>query len=119
MTNSAERIAACAKRGAAWLDDICPDWYNHIDCWTLDLGCACRCVLGQLGHARRTPSYLDVIHFLESSTECPSALSPLMDLGFAMFGCNLDLQPDATAAWTILNTAWRREIQRRKHSDTQ
>lgn len=44
MNDIADRVA----RGAAWLDEKYPTWFEGIDLGTLDLGNCTRCVLGQV-----------------------------------------------------------------------
>ena len=36
------------ERGAKWLDEVDPTWYNQIDLESLDMDQPCGCVLGQL-----------------------------------------------------------------------
>lgn len=44
MSDVVDRVA----RGAAWLDEKYPAWFEGIDLSTLDLGNCTRCVLGQV-----------------------------------------------------------------------
>lgn len=44
MSTTAERVA----RGAAWLDEKYPGWFNKIDLSILDLADCTQCVLGQV-----------------------------------------------------------------------
>jgi hypothetical protein len=44
MNDIADRVA----RGAAWLDEKYPAWFEGMDLSTLDLGNCTRCVLGQV-----------------------------------------------------------------------
>lgn len=46
MSTIEERVA----RGAAWLDDVLPDWWktHEIDLDSLDMSDSCQCVIGQL-----------------------------------------------------------------------
>lgn len=46
-----EGVTEAVGRGAAWLDEIVPDWVADIDLSSLDLGSPYSCVLGQLGKA--------------------------------------------------------------------
>ena len=43
-----EEAAARVAKGAAYLDEVCPVWVEHVEVNTLDMADSCRCVLGQL-----------------------------------------------------------------------
>lgn len=48
MPRGAGSAAGCAARGAAWLDQVMPAWFEPLDTGSLDMSSACDCVLGQL-----------------------------------------------------------------------
>lgn len=42
------KICKQVQKGAAWLDQVRPNWWQEIDIAKLDLSDGCRCVLGQI-----------------------------------------------------------------------
>lgn len=56
---TAEMAHAAAAKGAAWLDEKCPDWVSHIDLKQLDLGSERLCILGQTAECLMGPPKVD------------------------------------------------------------
>ena len=44
-------LAYRVTAGARWLDENYPDWYQHVNTFTLDMGNGDKCILGQVGRA--------------------------------------------------------------------
>ena len=101
-----------AARGAAYLDDVDPDWSRRIDPETLTLADGACCVLGQLhGEFRRGMSRTGLFNM----SSAPRAnLSPV-DYGFhaVLFGDEALQARD----YAFLDEAWREEIRRRRAAD--
>jgi len=99
-------------RGAAYLDDVDPDWSRRIDPETLTLADGTCCVLGQLhGEFRRGMSRAGLFNM----SSAPRAnLSPV-DYGFhaVLFGDEALQARD----YALLDEAWREEIRRRRAAD--
>lgn len=102
---------AAAARGAAWMDEKCPTWFQEIDLRTLDLSDPVYCVLGQTATCLVGPAddegldysdpYFRVLkHFGKTS------LAPwTRRRGF--------YKPDADITWEMLTIAWREIIRER------
>lgn len=89
------------SRGALFLDEHAPGWAWCVDPGTLYMGCAERCVLGQLAGS-----------FLEGARLAGLWYDQLLALGFAG-GCGLsDSDYDVWADWAT--SRWREEIARRR-----
>lgn len=109
MTEEQATVAR-VKCGAAWLDGICPNWFNHIDCDTLALENPFYCVLGQLGAAHLTPSY----NAMSDSLVGPNCLRPAETLQEFGFTRCLSWWPTQHARekelWALLTKTWCEEI---------
>jgi hypothetical protein len=107
MTDYTPEMAhAAVARGAAWLDEQCPDWFREINLERLNvtsptfcvLGQTAKCLLGQKpdGHAMRD-GYGAVLEHNQWQLH-------VIDLGFGAWG---------RASYEMLTIAWKLEIQRR------
>lgn len=108
---TAEMAHEAAARGAAWLDEKCPTWFQEINLTTLDLGDPVYCVLGQTATCLVGPrddtsaEYLDpyfrvLRHFRHRST------SPWTKRrGF--------FKPNFETSWEMLTIAWTELIRER------
>ena len=98
-----------AARGAAYLDEVDPGWYERVDVQTMELGHASCCVLGQLHGDFRLG--LSRSRLLSMGSAPRASLSPV-HLGFL---CVADPDP----AWQErdyrhLNRAWQEEVRQRQ-----
>ena len=103
-----EQARRRVARGAAYLDDEQPGWYQHIDPDTLELSEGRCCVLGQLHGDFRLG--LGRASILDLSSAPRANLSPV-DLGFLCV-------PGVAEGWQAqdyrhLNQAWQDEVARR------
>jgi hypothetical protein len=97
-------IAGRVAKGAAFLDEREPGWWQRIDLDTLDLMAPCLCVLGQLATSLPEPTWGGIcVHF---------GLEPwrqqVDDLGFNTAGAGTPLQ------YANLTAVWRRLIEARR-----
>lgn len=101
-----------AGRGAEYLDDVDPGWYERIDPRTLELACGRSCVLGQLHGDFRVG--LMRAHLLDLSSAPRASLSPV-SFGFQ---CVQDvLREVVDRDYRLLNDAWRAVIRARQEHD--
>lgn len=97
-----------AMRGAAYLDEVDPDWHRRIDEDTLELANGQSCVLGQLHGVFRNG--LTRARLFDLSSAPRANLSPVR-MGFM---CRQDV-PEAAAEqdYRHLTRAWQAEVRRR------
>lgn len=100
------------RRGAAYLDDVDPEWYRQIDPETLELSSGSSCVLGQLhGDFRMGLSRSQLINM---SSAPRTSLSPV-SYGFKCIEGVGDAVQERD--YRYLNRAWRAAVLRRKAAD--
>lgn len=114
-----------ARRGALYLDRVMPDWYGRVRLRELNLGDACRCVLGQIFD----DAHSELMKTLVPTDFTDDALDSGFALGFeALFSTDDSLPPIhasvmfgfdygdgdnyacRTRDWKALTAAWTREI---------
>ena len=94
------------ERGAAFLDDVYPEWWAVIDTDTLKLDNTQLCVLGQLYKQRHPRAH--------------ACLSPYDSMVQELLGGDYRRPPRLgfitwrSGRWDTLTQAWRREIERRR-----
>lgn len=100
------------QRGAAYLDDIDPEWYRRVDAETLELSSGSSCVLGQLhGDFRRGLSRSQLINM---SSAPRASLSPV-SYGFkCVHGVSDEVQEQDYAH---LSRAWQDAVRQRQAAD--
>ena len=97
-----------ARRGAAYLDDVAPGWFDGVDVGSLNLADGNACVLGQLHGSFSIGLGRSGLFSLSSA---PRASFSPVDLGFhCVQGVSADLQDVDHAN---LTEAWREEVGRR------
>lgn len=111
---SAEGAWRRVRRGAAYLDEVDPGWYQRIDAATLSLSSGRHCVLGQLHGEFRLG--LGRSHIVSLSSAPRASLSPVA-YGFKCVG-------DVSAAeqardYELLTAAWRLVIGERQATSEQ
>lgn len=86
------------ERGAAWLDEVRPDWREHINLATLELSSGYHCVLGQVFNDEvEDPDGDGFDYAVAHVVPVPAPRTPwLVDHGFD--AKNFDYDP-LTAAW--------------------
>lgn len=103
-----------ARRGALYLDDVAPGWFEEIDLWSLDLADGGACVLGQLHGSFSIGLGRAGIFSLSSA---PRASFSPVDLGFhCVQGVSEVLQEQDHVR---LTRAWNDEVRRRAGSTPQ
>lgn len=105
FTSALER----AGRGARYLDEVDPGWYERVDVQAMELAHASCCVLGQLhGDFRRG---LSRAHLLSMGSAPRASLSPV-DMGFL---CVQHVSPALQEEdYRHLDRAWQQEVQCRQ-----
>lgn len=101
----------CARAGAEWLDQRCPEWYHHVESQTLNLKFPVSCVLGQLSSQHLAPSF----YTLEQLLDCSTTGGVLAAYGFTRPEFKTSEQDDAY--WEALTAAWNHEINNRRARD--
>jgi hypothetical protein len=109
---SAEKARERVRRGAAYLDDVDPEWYRRVDAETLELGDGRHCILGQLHGEFRLG--LGRSHLISMSSAPRASLSPVA-YGFK---CVEGVpEPWQARDYELLNDAWRDAVRRRQAAD--
>lgn len=108
-TNARERV----RRGAAYLDQIDPEWYRQINPETLELDDGRHCVLGQLHGEFRLG--LSRAHLLNLSSAPRASLSPVA-YGFkCVEGVSEEWQ---SKDYRLLAEAWKVAVRTRQAADS-
>lgn len=107
-----EKVRERVARGAAYLDDIDPEWYRRVDAETLELDDGRHCVLGQLHGEFRLG--LGRSHLISLSSAPRASLSPTA-YGFKC----VEGVPDAWQRrdYALLDEAWMEAVRRRQMED--
>lgn len=98
-------IFARARAGAAWLDKLCPTWFNWVDTFYLRLCSSNVCVLGQLSKHNLTPPFDYMCHNATGDRD-------LVEFGFSR-PAGLTSE-EAMGYWETLDWAWKKEIASRR-----
>lgn len=113
---SAADAYEAVARGAAWMDEKCPDWASEINLEELDLTNGYRCILGQTATclAGKTRSIYDgyarVVRRLGVNSQGPWVVQH----GFQVPWLNLNLtSEEETVAYEMLTIAWKELIRER------
>lgn len=120
MPYTAEEAHAAVARGAAWLDQKCPDWVDKIDLGMLNLRNPHLCVLGQTAEClipedapreSHWSGYGDVVFHYRWVEKDFSVSGP------DWFGFDVSLAGDLTeerAEYEMLTIAWQELIRQRR-----
>jgi len=107
-----ERVRQRVQRGAAYLDDVDPEWYRHVDAETLELGDGRHCILGQMHGEFRLG--LGRSHLISMSSAPRASLSPVA-YGFkCVEGVSEEWQ---AYDYELLNEAWTEAVRERQETD--
>jgi hypothetical protein len=114
-----EMATAAVERGAAWLDEHCPDWVMHIDLTTLELGNQSACVLGQMAECflgkpvlgRRFTRVLD--HFEQGTTWAEIHGFDVPIHRFDPDTCGQECYAELKARYEMLTLAWLTYVRQR------
>lgn len=100
------------KRGASYLDEVDPNWYQRVNSETLELGDGQHCILGQL-HGEFQLG-LGRSQLITMSSAPRASLSPV-SYGFK---CVEGVpEPWQARDYELLNEAWREAVQTRQRND--
>lgn len=112
---TAEMAHEAVARGAAWLDERCPDWFKEIKIEELDLGNGYHCILGQTAACLVGPpsddedcGYVRVTKNRGVSTNGRWVTAHGFQVPWAM----LDYEEE-TIAYEMLGIAWKTRISER------
>lgn len=107
-----EKVRKRVERGAAYLDEVDPGWYRHVDSETLELADGRQCVLGQLHGEFRLG--LGRSQVLTMSSAPRANLSPVA-YGFKC----VEGVPDDWQAYDyeLLTASWKEAVRRRQQAD--
>lgn len=105
-----EKVRERVQRGAAYLDDVDPEWYKHVDAETLELDDGRHCILGQMHGEFRLG--LGRSHLISMSSAPRASLSPVA-YGFKC----VEGVPDEWQSYDyeLLNEAWTEAVRERQH----
>lgn len=107
-----ERVRERVQRGAAYLDEVDPGWYRHVDADTLELGDGRHCILGQMHGEFRLG--LGRSHLISMSSAPRASLSPVA-YGFkCVDGVSEEWQ---VYDYELLNEAWKEAVRTRQEAD--
>jgi hypothetical protein len=100
------------QRGAAYLDDVDPEWYRRVDSETLELGDGRHCILGQMHGEFRLG--LGRSRLISMSSAPRASLSPVA-YGFKC----VENVPEEWQAYDyeLLNEAWKEAVRSRQDAD--
>ncbi len=107
-----EKARERVKRGATYLDEVDPEWYQRVDADTLALNHGRHCVLGQLHGEFRLG--LGRSHFISLSSAPRASLSPTA-YGFKCVEGGSDALKQRDYA--LLDEAWREAVRTRQAAD--
>jgi hypothetical protein len=108
-----KRVRERVQRGAAYLDDVDPEWYQHVDADTLELGDGRHCILGQRHGEFRLG--LGRSHLISMSSAPRASLSPVA-YGFkCVEGVSEEWQ---AYDYELLTAAWKEAVRRRQEIDS-
>lgn len=118
---TAEQYAKNAARGAVWLDERMPGWWDIIEVNELNMQDANRCILGQLGSTLAPlANYYDIIEFEDGcmfpQLETLAGLSgdEVIEHGFDRYDEEIMDFSKIDTAWNDLAEAWLYEIMERR-----
>lgn len=107
-----EKVRERVDRGATYLDEVDPEWYQRVDAETLELGDGEQCVLGQMHGEFRLG--LGRSHLISMSSAPRASLSPVA-YGFKC----VEGVPDEWQSYDydLLNAAWTEAVRTRQETD--
>jgi hypothetical protein len=104
--NPMDAFTEAVQRGAALLDDLDPQWFEHIDLGRLDMGECARCILGQI-----YGNYTTGLDRIGNDLDQPAWLGYSRDLEVSH---GFEAEVITPADYIHLSLAWTAEIRRRR-----